>query len=485
MNNKLQFNDEFKKIIDGLIERGNETHLKNITIFHFVDEIISHSDSVKTLLDNIENLDQESFYSIIKEKRKENSKFRSENSNETITHDEEVKFFLMQAFMIASINRRKKATPIDFIMAITKNEKESISKIFKEHNLTIEAIKAFLKSQTNTQEEHSESPKKSVSDEDSIKKLKELYKKSNNASEDSEKSPLAEFTRDLNDLVKKKKIGRIIGRESEIEMALQTLGRKKKNNPIFVGEAGVGKTSVVEGLAYLIENKEVPESLLNTRIYELDIGALIAGTKYRGDFESRIKDIISEIRDKGNCILFIDEIHKIVGAGSPNNSLDMSNLLKPALSSGELKCIGATTYDEYRKIFEKDNALARRFNKIDVKEPTTEETSKMLSIIKKDYEKFHNVTFEDGVEETIIFLADRYMPTKKFPDKAIDILDETASYVRQKKKGKRVKAEDVEEVVSSGLGIPVQKVNKNERVILRNLEKNLKRKIFGQNKFRK
>jgi ATP-dependent Clp protease ATP-binding subunit ClpA len=482
MNNKLQFNDEFKKIIDGLIERGNETHLKNITIFHFVDEIITHSESVKTLFDNIENFDQESFCNIIREKREKNSKFRDENSSETITHDEEVKFFLMQAFMIASINRRKKATPIDFIMAITKNEKESISKIFKDHNLTIEAIKAFLKSQTNVEESSQESSKKSISDEESIKKLKELYKKSNNASEDSEKSPLAEFTRDLNDLVKKKKIGRIIGRESEIEMALQTLGRKKKNNPIFVGEAGVGKTSVVEGLAYLIENKEVPESLLNTRIYELDIGALIAGTKYRGDFESRIKDIISEIREKGNCILFIDEIHKIVGAGSPNNSLDMSNLLKPALSSGELKCIGATTYDEYRKIFEKDNALARRFNKIDVKEPTTEETGKMLSIIKKDYEKFHKVNFEEGVEETIIFLADRYMPTKKFPDKAIDILDETASYVRQKKKGKRVKPEDVEEVVSNGLGIPVQKVNKNERVILRNLEKNLKRKIFGQDK---
>lgn len=482
MNNKLQFNEEFKKIIDNLIEKGNEKNLNNITVFHFVDEIINNSETVKSILKEIDLKDNEGFYQIIQEKAKEKSSYKSADSEEPLSHDEEVKFFLMHSFMIASINRRKKATPVDFIMAIAKNDKDPVSKIFKEYGVTIEKIKSFLKSQTNYSEEESESKSSSRGDEESIKKLRELYKKSNENTNDEEKSPLAQFTRDLNKLVKEGKINRIIGRESEIDMALQTLGRKKKNNPIFVGEAGVGKTSVVEGLAYLIENKEVPEALLNTKIYELDIGALIAGTKYRGDFEARIKDIISEIREKKNCILFIDEIHKIVGAGSPNNSLDMSNLLKPALSSGDLRCVGATTYDEYRKIFEKDNALARRFNKIDVKEPTPEETMEMLSIIKKDYEEFHHVSFEDDVMETIVFLTERYMPTKKFPDKAIDVMDETASFVRQRKKGKYVKSEDVEAVISNGVGIPVQKVNKNERVVLKNLEKRLKSKIFGQDK---
>lgn len=482
MNNKLQFNEEFKKIIDNLIEKGNEKNLNNITVFHFVDEIINNSETVKSILKEIDLKDNEGFYQIIQEKAKEKSSYKSADSEEPLSHDEEVKFFLMHSFMIASINRRKKATPVDFIMAIAKNDKDPVSKIFKEYGVTIEKIKSFLKSQTNYSEEESESKSSSRGDEESIKKLRELYKKSNENTNDEEKSPLAQFTRDLNKLVKEGKINRIIGRESEIDMALQTLGRKKKNNPIFVGEAGVGKTSVVEGLAYLIENKEVPEALLNTKIYELDIGALIAGTKYRGDFEARIKDIISEIREKKNCILFIDEIHKIVGAGSPNNSLDMSNLLKPALSSGDLRCVGATTYDEYRKIFEKDNALARRFNKIDVKEPTPEETMEMLSIIKKDYEEFHHVSFEDDVMETIVFLTERYMPTKKFPDKAIDVMDETASFVRQRKKGKYVKSEDVEAVISNGVGIPVQKVNKNERVVLKNLEKRLKGKIFGQDK---
>jgi ATP-dependent Clp protease ATP-binding subunit ClpA len=496
MNDKLQFNDEFKKIIDNIIEKENKKNINTITIFHFVNEIINSSENVKNLLSGIGLKDLSGFYETIESYANKEESMKRKTPEEPLSHDEDVKFFLMHSFMIASINRRKKATPVDFIMAIAKDSKtitredDNIVKVFKDYGVSIDKIKIFLKSKNNCEDNsvrnrglgEDEIIGKTKTEIENIQNLKDLYikNKEKDTKTDSENSPLLEFTRNLNTLVKEGRINRMIGRESEIDMALQTLGRKKKNNPIFVGEAGVGKTSVVEGLAFLIENKEVPESLLGMIIYELDIGALIAGTKYRGDFESRIKDIINEIKVKGNCILFVDEIHKIVGAGSPNNSLDMSNLLKPALSSGELKCIGATTYDEYRKIFEKDNALARRFNKIDVKEPTAEETMEMLLIIKKEYEDFHKVVFEKDVLETIIYLAERYMPTKKFPDKAIDILDETASFVRQKKNKKNVSDSDVESVVSSSLGIPVKKVNKNEKNILKNLEKRLKSKIFGQ-----
>lgn len=241
------------------------------------------------------------------------------------------------------------------------------------------------------------------------------------------KSFLAEFSRDLTDLAKKGELDPVIGRSSEIERVVQILSRRTKNNPILVGEPGVGKTSVAEGLAHRIANGEVPYNLLQKRVLLLDITAMVAGTKYRGDFEERMKRMMKEVKESKDIILFIDELHMIIGAGSPDGTMDASNILKPALSRGELQLLGATTYKEYRKHIEKDSALARRFQIVKIEEPSTEDTIQILNGLKPKYEEFHNVTYDEGTIEAIVKLSSRYVPEKFQPDKAIDLLDEAGS----------------------------------------------------------
>lgn len=241
------------------------------------------------------------------------------------------------------------------------------------------------------------------------------------------KSFLAEFSRDLTDLAKKGELDPVIGRSSEIERVVQILSRRTKNNPILVGEPGVGKTSVAEGLAHRIANGEVPYNLLQKRVLLLDITAMVAGTKYRGDFEERMKRMMKEVKESKDIILFIDELHMIIGAGSPDGTMDASNILKPALSRGELQLLGATTYKEYRKHIEKDSALARRFQIVKIEEPSTEDTIQILNGLKTKYEEFHNVTYDEGTIEAIVKLSSRYIPEKFQPDKAIDLLDEAGS----------------------------------------------------------
>ena len=241
------------------------------------------------------------------------------------------------------------------------------------------------------------------------------------------KSFLAEFSRDLTDLAKKGELDPVIGRSSEIERVVQILSRRTKNNPILVGEPGVGKTSVAEGLAHRIASGEVPYNLLQKRVLLLDITAMVAGTKYRGDFEERMKRMMKEVKESKDIILFIDELHMIIGAGSPDGTMDASNILKPALSRGELQLLGATTYKEYRKHIEKDSALARRFQIVKIEEPSTEDTIKILNGLKPKYEEFHNVTYDEGTIEAIVKLSSRYIPEKFQPDKAIDLLDEAGS----------------------------------------------------------
>ncbi len=241
------------------------------------------------------------------------------------------------------------------------------------------------------------------------------------------KSFLAEFSRNLTDLAKKGELDPVIGRSSEIERVVQILSRRTKNNPILVGEPGVGKTSVAEGLAHRIANGEVPYNLLQKRVLLLDITAMVAGTKYRGDFEERMKRMMKEVKESKDIILFIDELHMIIGAGSPDGTMDASNILKPALSRGELQLLGATTYKEYRKHIEKDSALARRFQIVKIEEPSTEDTIQILNGLKPKYEEFHNVTYDEGTIEAIVKLSSRYIPEKFQPDKAIDLLDEAGS----------------------------------------------------------
>lgn len=299
---------------------------------------------------------------------------------------------------------------------------------------------------------------------------------------ENKESALAKYTLDLIALAKKNQIDPLIGRSDEVSRVMQVLCRRKKNNPLLVGEPGVGKTAIVEGLAKKISENAVPEILKNTPVYALDMGSLISGTKYRGDFEKRLKEILSELEDEPGAILFIDEIHTIVGAGATGGgSMDLSNLLKPALASGKIRCIGATTYGEFRNFFDKDKALSRRFAKIDVLEPSIEDSYLILKGLKGTYEKHHGVKYSNDVIKASVELAKKYIHDKFLPDSAIDLIDEVgASFHLAKKHKKVVELSDIEAVLSKVANIPNLNVGKDESEVMRHLEAHLKAKIFGQ-----
>jgi len=297
-------------------------------------------------------------------------------------------------------------------------------------------------------------------------------------------SPLDQFTQNLNKAAAEGKIDPLIGRDAEVERVIQTLCRRRKNNPLLVGEAGVGKTAIAEGLAWRITQSDVPEILKNAVVYSLDMGALLAGTKYRGDFEQRLKAVLKQLKDSPNGILFIDEIHTIIGAGSASGgTLDASNLLKPALSSGQLKCIGATTYTEFRGVFEKDHALSRRFQKIDVNEPTVEQTIQILRGLKSKFEEHHGVKYSASALTSAAELAARFINDRHLPDKAIDVIDEAGAAQRilpKSKQKKTIGKSEIEEIISKIARIPPQSVNQDDRTKLQTIDRDLKNVVFGQ-----
>jgi len=299
----------------------------------------------------------------------------------------------------------------------------------------------------------------------------------------SEDNLLSQFTTELVELSKKGKIDPIIGRELEVDRVMQTLCRRKKNNPLLVGEAGVGKTAIAEGLALKISEQTVPDILKNATIYALDMGSLIAGTKYRGDFEKRLKAILKELKAIDGAILFIDEIHTMVGAGSTaGGSMDASNILKPQLARGDLKCIGATTYAEYRNFFDKDKALSRRFAKVDVEEPSVEDTMLILKGVKHKYEAFHSISFSDKSLQRAIDLSVKYLHDKFLPDKAMDIIDEVgASFMLKGKKNITVTTKDIEENIAKILKLPSSVIGSDDTKKLKDLNNILENKIIGQN----
>ena len=298
------------------------------------------------------------------------------------------------------------------------------------------------------------------------------------------KSALEQFTVNLNERALRGQIDPLIGRTLELERVMQTLCRRRKNNPLLVGEAGVGKTAIAEGLAWLITEGKVPELLRNGVVFSLDLGSLIAGTKYRGDFEKRFKGVITELTRTPGAILFIDEIHMIIGAGAASGGvMDASNLLKPMLASGELRCIGSTTYQEFRGIFEKDRALSRRFQKIDVPEPSVEDTVKIIEGLRERFEEHHQVHFTSGAIRSAVELSARHITDRHLPDKAIDVIDEAAARLRllpEAKRRKTVQVRDIEETVAKIARIPPKSVSNNDRDRLANLERDLKLVIFGQ-----
>jgi ATP-dependent Clp protease ATP-binding subunit ClpA len=306
-------------------------------------------------------------------------------------------------------------------------------------------------------------------------------------SEKNEKaSPLEQFTQNLNQAAKDGKIDPLIGREYEVERTIQILCRRRKNNPLLVGEAGVGKTAIAEGLAWRITQGAVPEILSEAIVYSLDMGALLAGTKYRGDFEQRLKGVIKNLQGKPNAILFIDEIHTLIGAGAASGgTLDASNLLKPALSSGQLKCIGATTFTEYRGIFEKDAALSRRFQKVDVVEPTVSETVDILKGLKSRFEEHHNVKYAVAALQAAAELSAKYINDRQLPDKAIDVIDEAGAAQRilvASKRKKTIGKAEIEDIVAKIARIPPANVSNDDRSKLQTIERDLKSVVFGQDK---
>ena len=296
--------------------------------------------------------------------------------------------------------------------------------------------------------------------------------------------PLESYTINLNALAEQGKIDPLIGREKELERVVQTLCRRRKNNPLLVGEAGVGKTAIAEGLARRIVEGQIPEILAKANVYSLDMGALLAGTKYRGDFEQRLKGVLKQLSDNPQAILFIDEIHTLIGAGSASGgTLDASNLLKPALSTGQLKCIGATTYNEYRGIFEKDHALSRRFQKVDVSEPSVAETIEILKGLKTRFESHHGIKYSAAALTSAVELSVRFISDRHLPDKAIDVIDEAGAAQRilpKSKQRKLIGKQDIEEIVAKIARIPSTHVSSDDRSALKNLDRDLKAVVFGQ-----
>ena len=300
----------------------------------------------------------------------------------------------------------------------------------------------------------------------------------------TKESPLDQFTQNLNKSAADGKIDPLIGREEEVDRVIQILCRRRKNNPLLVGEAGVGKTAIAEGLAWRIVQEDVPEILQNAVVYSLDMGALLAGTKYRGDFEQRLKAVLKQIKDTPNGILFIDEIHTIIGAGSASGgTLDASNLLKPALANGQLKCIGATTFTEFRGVFEKDHALSRRFQKVDVNEPSVEQTVAILRGLKSRFEEHHGVKYSASALSTAAELAARFINDRHLPDKAIDVIDEAGAAQRilpKSKQKKTIGKTEIEDIIAKIARIPPQTVNQDDRSKLQTIDRDLRNVVFGQ-----
>lgn len=302
--------------------------------------------------------------------------------------------------------------------------------------------------------------------------------------EEAKETALEKYATNLNESAKAEEIDPLIGRAMEVERCVQILCRRRKNNPLLVGEAGVGKTAIAEGLARLIVENSVPDVLADAVVWSLDLGALLAGTKYRGDFEKRLKAVLKELKSQPHAVLFIDEIHTLIGAGAASGGvMDASNLLKPMLGSGKLRCIGATTWNEYRGVFEKDRALARRFQKIEVEEPSVEDTVKILRGLKSRFEDHHDIRYTDGALKAAAELSEKYINDRHLPDKAIDVVDEAGANMRlrpESRRRKTITAGDVEAVIAKIARIPPKSVSRDDKRVLKNLERDLKLVIFGQ-----
>ncbi|PRX37437.1 ATP-dependent Clp protease ATP-binding subunit ClpA [Meinhardsimonia xiamenensis] len=371
---------------------------------------------------------------------------------------------------------RNEVTGANVLVAIFAERESNAAYFLQEHDMTRYDAVNFIA--------HGVAKNPSYGESRPVTGADDTHEEEQSQAEDGKESALAKYCVDLNAKARKGDVDPLIGREHEVERCIQVLCRRRKNNPLLVGDPGVGKTAIAEGLARKIVQGETPDVLKNATIYSLDMGALLAGTRYRGDFEERLKAVVAELENHEDAILFIDEIHTVIGAGATSGgAMDASNLLKPALQGGKLRCMGSTTYKEFRQHFEKDRALSRRFQKIDVNEPSVEDTVKILKGLKPYFEKHHDIKYTNDAIRTAVELSARYINDRKLPDKAIDVIDEAGAaqhLVAESKRRKTIGAKEIEAVVAKIARIPPKNVSKDDAKVLKDLEANLKRVVFGQ-----
>ena len=458
------FSKDLEISIANLFDKAQEINIQYLTVEHLFLMILNDYD-VKDFIES-HNVQIDTLKDELNEHLKKSSILRTDNQK-AVQPTLGFQRVLQRAVFHIQSSGKGVVKPINLLVAIF-SEKESRSVyILNKNNINRLDVVTYIS--------HGPSEKKTsdgvAADEDTNEQ--ENIKTEENA-----------YLINLNNLVNEDKIDNLIGRTKEIDRLIQILSRRSKNNPLLVGESGVGKTAIAEGLAYLICNKKVPSILNESVIYSLDIAALIAGTKYRGDFEKRLKEVLKFLETKKNAILFIDEIHTIIGAGSASGgSLDVSNLLKPALGKGSLRCIGSTTFQEYRGIFDQNQALSRRFQKIDVAEPSFDECIEIINGIKSIYEEYHNVAYSSEAINASVDLSSKYINERFLPDKAIDVIDETGAMLNIARKNNKkitVNQSDIEKTIAKITKIPEQNITVSDKKDLKNLEENLKRVIFGQ-----
>lgn len=386
---------------------------------------------------------------------------------------------LQRAVFHVQSSGRSEVTGANVLVAIFSEQDSQAVFFLKQENVSRLDVVNYISHGITKGGDHGNHPARSDQDSEGYGSEGESEGHSN-----ANRSPLDLYSVNLNERAKQGKIDPLIGRADEVERAVQVLCRRRKNNPLLVGEAGVGKTAIAEGLAKLIVDKQVPDVIADSVVYSLDLGAILAGTKYRGDFEKRFKSVLKQLQDEKNAILFIDEIHTIIGAGAASGGvMDASNLIKPLLATGELKCIGSTTYAEYRNIFEKDHALTRRFQKIDVEEPTVDQTFEILKGLRPYFEAHHQVKYATKALRAAAELAAKHITERFLPDKAIDVIDEVGAYQRlapPEKRKKNIGVSDIEEMIARMARIPTQSVSASDKKSLKNLGRDLKMLVYGQ-----
>ena len=458
------FSKDLEISIANLFDKAQEINIQYLTVEHLFLMILNDYD-VKDFIES-HNVQIDTLKDELNEHLKKSSILRTDNQK-AVQPTLGFQRVLQRAVFHIQSSGKGVVKPINLLVAIF-SEKESRSVyILNKNNINRLDVVTYIS--------HGPSDKKTS---DSVAADEETNEQENIKTEENA------YLINLNNLVNEDKIDNLIGRTKEIDRLIQILSRRSKNNPLLVGESGVGKTAIAEGLAYLICNKKVPSILNESVIYSLDIAALIAGTKYRGDFEKRLKEVLNFLETKENAILFIDEIHTIIGAGSASGgSLDVSNLLKPALGKGSLRCIGSTTFQEYRGIFDQNQALSRRFQKIDVAEPSFDECIEIINGIKSIYEEYHNVAYSSEAINASVDLSSKYINERFLPDKAIDVIDETGAMLNIARKNNKkitVNQSDIEKTIAKITKIPEQNITVSDKKDLKNLEENLKRVIFGQ-----